>query len=159
MQTSAPSLTVTFQIEPWAKFYPDAKDLFLLHWKELGLNHEAVPLDCDVEGYANLDKIGKLFILTARASGRLVGYLTFFLHGHLHYKSSGLMALTDMYFVLPEFRRGTGLKLFRFWEQFLRERNIVQAITSCKVHEDHTRMFELMGWTHSDNTFIKVLCR
>lgn len=161
MAISSPSQTgcVTLQLERWADFYPDAQHLFPLHWRELALNQDPIPLDCDVEGYAALDNLGKLQILSARVDGKLVGYIMYFLHSHLHYKSTGLMALTDMYFVLPEYRRGTGLKLFREWERILKERGIVQAITSCKVHEDHTEFFEKLGWTHSDNTFVKVLCQ
>jgi hypothetical protein len=149
----------TLQLESWGEFYPDAKFLFPLHWKELALNHAHIELDCDVEGYSNLEKLGRLLILSARSDGKLVGYITCFLMHHLHYKSSGLMALTDMYFVLPEFRHGTGVCLFLEWERILRERKVIQAITSCKVHQDHSKLFSKLGWTHSDNTFVKVLCQ
>ena len=67
------------------------------------------------------------------------------------------MGLTDMYFVLPAYRKGTGLRLFIESERELRKRGIVKAITSCKVHEDHTEFLEALGWTLSDYTFCKIL--
>lgn len=148
---------LTFQTERWAKFYPDSKVVFPLHWRELALNQAEIPLSIDEEKYANLDRLGILLIVTARLDGRLVGYYLWFLMPHPHYASSGPMGLTDMYFVLPEYRKGVGTKLFVASELELRKRGIVKAITSCKVHEDHTELLERLGWTFSDKTFCKLL--
>jgi hypothetical protein len=148
---------ISFQLEKWAGFYPDAKPLFDRHWRELALNQAEIPIDCDVERYQQMEDLGILLVLTARSGERLAGYLLSFLMPHLHYKSSGKMAITDMYFMLPEFRRGTGAQLFLEWERVLRSRSIKLAMTSCKVHQDHSRLFTRLGWTHSDNTFVKLL--
>lgn len=148
---------VEFQLEPWVKFWTEGQIIFPQHWRELALNQTKIQMDVDAEGYATLERLGKLLVFTARSEGRLVGYILTLLMNHFHYKSAGPMALTDMYFVLPEFRHGAGARMFLAWENMLREHNVVQAITSCKVHQDHSRLFEKLGWTHSDNTFVKVL--
>ena len=148
---------VTIQVERWAKFYPDSKAIFPEHWKELALNQGEIPLSIDEEKYFNLDRLGILLILTARDSGKLVGYYLWFLMPHPHYASSGAMGLTDMYFILPEYRTGLGAKLFVASEKELRNQGIIKAITSCKVHEDHTAFLEKLGWTLSDFTFCKML--
>lgn len=148
---------ITFQIERWSDFYPDSKALFPAHWKELALNQDEVPLDIDVEGYERLEQLGILMILTARADGELIGYVLSFLMPHLHYKSSGPMCVTDMYYVAPEFRHGVGAIMFQAWERELKKRGIKKAVTSCKVHQDHSPLFFKLGWTHSDHTFVKVL--
>lgn len=148
---------ITIQTERWAQFYPDSKQVFPGHWRELALHQDAIPLSIDEDKYAALDRLDILLILTARNEGKLVGYYLWFLMPHSHYASSGPMGLTDMYFVLPECRRGAGAKLFLASERELRRRGIVKAITSCKVHEDHTEFLELMGWELSDYTFVKLL--
>ena len=147
----------SIQVEPWATFYPDSKEIFPLHWRELALHQEQIPLSIDEAKYETLDKTGILLVITARDSGKLVGYYLWFLMPHLHYSNAGPMGLTDMYFVLPEYRQGTGARLFIASEHELRKRGIVKAITSCKVHEDHTIFLEHLGWTFSDKTFVKYL--
>ncbi|MFC5861095.1 GNAT family N-acetyltransferase [Acidicapsa dinghuensis] len=148
---------IAIQVERWAEFYPDSKLVFPEHWRELALHQDEIQLSIDEEKYANLDRLGILLILTAREDGRLVGYYLWFLMPHLHYASSGPMGLTDMYFVLPECRRGTGAKLFLASERELRRRGVVKAITSCKVHEDHSEFLRALGWELSDLTFVKLL--
>jgi hypothetical protein len=150
-------LPITFQREPWGNFYPDGCKLFPQHWKELAVNQEKIKLDIDAERYAKMEELGMLYILTARRGERLIGYLMAFLMPHFHYKSAGLMAVTDMYFVLPEFRTGTGLRLFLNFEQRMRELGVVQMITSCKLHSDHTALLERLGWQWTDKTFMKLL--
>lgn len=145
------------KVERWAQFYPDSKALFPSHWKELALHQDEIPLSIDEEKYATLDAAGILLILTARYSGKLVGYYLWFLMPHPHYAAAGSMGLTDMYYVLPEYRAGVGARLFIASERELLKRGIVKAITSCKVHEDHSEFLERLGWTFSDKTFVKLL--
>lgn len=148
---------ITFQEESFDPFFDDAQDLFLEHWKELALNQSKIPMDLDRDRYQMMEKSGILFVLTARLNGHLIGYLVAFPMTHPHYKSAGLMALTDMYYVMPKHRRGVGVKLFTEFERRMRKRGAVQLMTGCKKHQDHTRMLEGMGWTNSDLTFVKVL--
>ena len=95
-----------FQVERWATYARDAEALWPLHWKEVALTQDAVPLDMDTERYAALDEAGILHIVTGRDQGRLVAYFTALVLGHLHYKST-LHALTDLYYISPLWRRGT----------------------------------------------------
>lgn len=153
----AKSIKTSFQTEGWESFYRDAKEIFPDHWRELALNQAHVRIDVDYEGYLALERLGRLLVLTARADGELKGYIIAFLMHHLHYKSTGLMALTDMYYVVPTERTGTGLALFVEFEKELRQRGIALAMTSCKVHQDHQKFLEGLGWTFSDKTFTKYL--
>lgn len=148
---------MTFAVEPWATYLPDAKKIWPQHWKELAVNQEAYQIDCDEERFGKLAELGILQVFTARDGEKLVGYIMALIMPHLHYKSAGPMAITDMYYVLPEYRNGVGMRLFQFFERELRSKKVVAAITSCKVHQDHTKFFKLMGWNHTDNTFIKLL--
>jgi hypothetical protein len=146
-----------YRTESWESFYRDAEKIFPLHWKELALNQEKIKIDVDYEGYVNLEKLGRLLVVTARNDGKLCGYIIAFLMHHLHYKSAGTMALTDMYYVTPDARNGIGIALFAAFEGELKNRDVKLAMTSCKVHQDHQEVFERMGWTFSDKTFMKYL--
>lgn len=151
------SAVATIRVEKWSDCLVEMEQIFPEHWKELARFQDKIPLKCDKERYAALEAAGVLLLLTARADEKLVGYFVAFLMPHPHYQGSGLWAITDMYFVLPEFRTGTGLLLFLAFEQALRERDITQAVTSCKVHEDHTEFLTKLGWTWTDKTFQKHL--
>jgi GNAT superfamily N-acetyltransferase len=153
-------MSVTYQEESWQTLWNDGQELFSHHWKELALDQEEIPMDLDYERYSSLGTMGMLFILTVRWNGSLVGYVVVFLMPHFHYKSSGLMALTDMYYLLPRFRRGPiGIKLFTELEKRLKEKGISRAHIGCKVHQDHQLLFESLGWKFTDKTFSKLLVK
>lgn len=156
MQVCSPSRVIIGE-EKWQPFYESARALFPRHWKELALNQDRIKIDVDYEAYVNLEKLGRLMIVASREDDELTGYIIIFLMPHLHYKSAGTMALTDMYYVVPEARSGTGLRLFVEMEKRLRGRKVTLAMTSCKVHEDHQQFFEKLGWVFSDKTFMKYL--
>jgi hypothetical protein len=155
--TRLETLPITLEEEPWAKFWPDGQDLFPQHWRELALDQDKVVMDVDAPRYEQMEKLGMLNILTARKDGQLVGYIMSFIMPHFHYKSSGNMCLIDMFWTKPEYRHGTGARLFIEWEKRMRERKVVRLITSCKVHQDHQRLFELLGFRFTDKTFMKSL--
>lgn len=150
---------IAFREESWSSLAKDATGgLFRKHWEELALDRDKIELSMDMEKYKQLSDSGVLHIVTARRDGRLVGYFVTFLMIHPHYKDAGLMALTDFYYLLPEERRGgAGAKLVIAMETSLKERGVVKAYLSCKLHEDHTPLFTLLGWKPTDITFTKHL--
>lgn len=149
----------TFQEEKFAPFYAeaDANGLFREHHKELAVNQDKIAMDLDPERYQKIEDAGMLFVLTVRDEGKLIGYLVAFPMAHLHYKSAGLMCLTDMYWISPAHRRGVGAKLFIEFEKRMRARGAVQIMTGCKRHQDHTALLEALGWENTDLTFVKCL--
>lgn len=149
---------IAFQRETWAQFRSDAEKLFPLHWRELALDQDVIKIDVDHEAYLKLDELGRLYVCTAREDGRLIGYSIFFLMHHFHYKSAGLMAMADMYYVLPGYRRGgIGARLFIAAEKGLRELGVIRMHTSSKVAQDHTELFERLGWKLTDYTYSKLV--
>lgn len=133
------------------------RELFAEHFRELGVNqHRLIPRADEVR-YAELQRLGILFVITVRADGKLVGYFIGFTMPHLHYLGAGPWAMTDMYYIQPEYRKGAGIKLFRCFKQLARERGCRFAVTSCKVHEDFTEFLEKLGAKWTDKTFIFAL--
>lgn len=151
------ALRAIVQVESWSDCVEEMETLFPAHWKELARFQDEIPLKCDRDRYAALEKAGALLLITARMAGKLIGYFVGFLFPHPHYFGSGLWGMTDMYFVVPEFRNGVGVLLFVAFERELRARGCVQAVTSCKVHEDHSELLLKLGWQWTDKTFQKNL--
>lgn len=151
--------TLTFQRESFDSWLRDAEPLFYPHWKELTIDKELCgdPYP-DVEKFRDVENRGRLLIVTARAEGQLVGYWVGAVLGHMHYPTSGDMAHTDMYFLHPDYRVGAnGIELLEFAEQEARKAGAVKFYISCKIHADHTRLMEAMGFRKTDYVFTKVL--
>lgn len=153
----------TIHSERWRDFADEMStapgNICFLHWQAMGLDREHIKPDLDYERYAQMDEMGMMHCVTARNQDwDLVGYIICFVMPHFHYKSAGLMALADMYYILPEYRRGgLGARMFAEMERGLKERGVIRAHMSCKVHEDHQELFEKMGWKFTDKTFSKFL--
>lgn len=144
----------TFQVEPVSQWEYESKDLVYEHWQELGL-------DLDLEIAPNFDAMKQLeamemfTVITVREDGRMVGYLLAIINKHLHYMNSPKMLIVDAYYVAPECRSGTGVKLIRFTEDLAHKLGAIKIYFSCKVHKDHSKLFTALGYKLSDFAFVK----
>jgi hypothetical protein len=145
---------LSFQAEAVEKWAADSPALVRAHWQELGLDLD-LEIAPDVDKMKLMEGVGMWKVLTARADGVLVGYLLAVFSPHLHYRSSPPMFIVDAYYIAPDWRTGTGAKLIRFAESFARELGAIKIYLSCKVHCDHTKLFEALGYKLSDYAFIK----
>lgn len=152
---------VTVQTESWKAIDGEIEEIAGIHWQELALDKLLFMRDLDHAQYLLLDEMGRMHVTTARDGERLVGYVVcFIMPHHLHYMSSGPVALADMYYLLRDYRKGgLGARMFLEMERGLKERGVIRAHMSCKVHEDHTAMFALLGWKLTDYTFSKLLVK
>lgn len=95
----------TFQAERWGGFYPECLPLMKMHSDEVGLYHPKMPYDPNVEEGERMDAAGRGIVVTARAAGRLVGYLCFYFFFNLESKRV-LCAGQSGTFMHPDFRPG-----------------------------------------------------
>jgi len=152
-------MAITYQVEPWEAYFPECQALWIKHWVEVALDQAQIPLDPDLERYQAYADAGQLFILTMRDEGKLVGYFTAILSGHLHYKST-LMAFVDLYLVDKPYRKGlTGVRLFREAERALRALGVrrIQTATKLHAHLDMSRLLTRLGYTHVEAAYHKLL--
>lgn len=152
-------MAITYQVEPWEAYFPECQSLWIKHWVEVALDQAQIPLDPDLERYQAYAEAGQLFILTMRDEGKLVGYLTAILSGHLHYKST-MMAFVDLYLVEQSSRKGmAGVRLFREAEKALRALGVrrIQTATKLHAHLDMSRLLERLGYTHVEAAYHKLL--
>ena len=151
-------MPITFHVEQWSDALAELLELFPLLWDDVAIDKDRFVADCDVDKYAALEKAGILHLVTARDGVLLAGFFLMFVTPNAHYRGSGLMAFTDLYFLLPNYRRGnTGLKMFAFMEETLRAKGVVKMYSSHKIHRDRSAMFKFLGWTASDVVYSKCL--
>ena len=151
---------IEFAIEPYKVVWDEGeKGVFNLHWQELAID-KVIPWDLNHELYTQMEEKGMLHVATVRDEGRIVGYHVATIAPHLHYKSAGLMAYEDMYFILKEYRAGgVGARFFMFIEEELRKKGITKWFLSCKVHQDHGALFNALGFRLQDYGFTKLLVK
>lgn len=151
---------ITYQTEPWSfALYHEAQAMLQGHWEEVALDKDRIKLAINLETYDLIDP-KKLLICTVRDAEKLIGYFAMFLllaGDHPHYKND-IFAQTDVYYVLPEYRlTRVPVRLFQFVEAECGKRGVAKMISITKLHKDHSRLFEFLGWRPVETVFAKVL--
>ncbi len=153
------TVMISYQTEHYNDCIKEIDALLYAHWQEVALNHDDVPLDKDEASYQKLADDGQLNIVTVRNDGRLIGYHASIVKTHLHYKST-LHAFVDVYYLMPEYRRGgIGIQLIKEAELSLANRGVVKVFTGTKKHLDMSKLFLRLGWHETETVFSKILRR
>lgn len=119
--------------------------LLPLHYEELALNQDKVPLSPQYNVYIERERAGGLLFVTLRDAGELVGYFIGFIAPGLHY-STCLTCTMDIFFLRKDKRTGTaGVRLFRFVEDELRRRGVQRWFMGSKVKADASALFKRIG--------------
>ncbi len=126
---------ITAQIERVTDIWPEVEPFLPLHWEELGLWRDKMPLNPNREEYFRLDAEGALTAATVREDGRLIAYVDFFVRRHLHYWST-LCASMDVIYLAPEHRgNGTGRLLGETALAELKRRGVGPVMGGSKNHK------------------------
>ena len=137
---------LTVQLESFTERLEEFRPLFPLHWEELALNKDKVPLDPQYDIYLQREARGELIFATLRELGQPVGYFIGFIAPGLHYKTC-LTCTMDIFYIHPEKRGGRGgIKLFKFVEQELKRRGVDRWFVGSKCHADASWLFEILGF-------------
>ena len=151
-----PVQTLSYHDEVGMGVADDIKHLFAEHYDELCVTKD-FPLDPDYEAYQRMADSGCLRVITCRLNERAIGYVVFIIQPHLHYKTC-LTAFEDVYFVHKDYRRGrVGIRLFQYAEKALKAAGVNRIIYHTKMHMDNSRLFEYLGYLHSDQLFTKLI--
>ena len=137
---------ITCQVEPFPRFLEEVKPILPIHWEELALNKDKVPLDPQYDVYLARDARGEVIAVTAREDAKLIGYFVGFIAPGLHYKTC-LTCTMDIFYVLPDHRGGnTGWYLFKTAEGELKRRGVQRLFVGSKLHKDASWLFEKLGY-------------
>ena len=134
---------LVFAIENYDSCATEMVGLGEAHRDEIKPHADAFPFDPDMNLYARLDEVGMLHVATARAMGRLVGYmLSVVMPSHQHHKSVR-WASGDGVYLLPAYRKPrVADRLLAFAEDSLRAKGVILNVIG--VHPDHPALGRLL---------------
>lgn len=148
---------ITCHVESFEKQIAELQVLLPLHYEELALNQDKVPLSPLYSVYIERERGGGLVFVTLRDAGELVGYFIGFVAPGLHY-STCLTCTMDIFFVRADRRQGSaGVRLFRFVEAELRRRGVQRWFMGSKVHSDASALFKRIGAAPVETYYSKWL--
>ncbi len=137
---------ITILQESFSDNLPALLPLLPIHYKELALNQDRVPLDPQYDIYLAREQAGELMFLAAREGGELIGYFIGFIAPGLHYKTC-LTLTMDIFYILPEHRgSNAGFALFKQVEDVARARGVQRMFVGSKMHKDASWLFERLGY-------------
>lgn len=136
---------ITCHVESFEERLSELQALLPLHYRELALNQDKVPLQPQYHVYIERERAGGLLFVTLRDSGELVGYFIGFIAPGLHY-STCLTCTMDIFYVRADKRSGSaGVRMFRFVETELKRRGVQRWFMGSKVHADASALFKRIG--------------
>ena len=148
---------ITFEIESFTDNLPELKTILPLHYEELALDQDKVPLSPQYDIYEAREAAGELIFVTARQKGELIGYFIGFISAGLHY-STCLTCIMDIFYIHPEHRGSSfGFKLFEFVENELKRRGVDRWFVGSKCHLDASWLFEKLGFERVEVTYSKYM--
>lgn len=137
---------ITAQVESFTEMLPELEPLLPLHYEELALDQNKVPLDPQYQIYKQRENLGELLFVTLRQDSVLMGYYIGFIAPGLHYQTC-LTCITDIFYIHPHHRRRQGgTLLFQETEKQLKKRGVQRWFVGSKLHLDCTPMLQIMGF-------------
>lgn len=147
---------ITCQSENLENTLDELRPILDIHYRELAMHQEKVPLAPQYDLYIAHERAGHLIFQTVRDDGKLVGYFVGFVSPGLHY-SETLTCRMDIFFIIPEYRGESmcGLKLFRGVEKELRNRGVQHWFVGCKIAADVAPLFRRLGFAPIETYYSK----
>lgn len=148
---------ITCHVESFEERLEELQVLLPLHYKELALDQEHVPLSPQYSVYIARERAGQLLFVTLRDAGELVGYFIGFIAPGLHY-STCLTCTMDIFYVRADKRVGSaGVRMFRFVEAELKRRGVQRWFMGSKIHADASALFKRIGASPVETYYSKWL--
>lgn len=141
-------MNLTFGVERLAHMYPEAEELWGLHWQETEGYRDEQGYRPDKSGFLTMEGAGNFVEFTARSSdGRLVGHLGYILHVSRH--TSRLNAVEDYFYLRPEARKGlNAVRFLRFAVEVLKRAGCCQVGMSSKLTNNIGPLLKRVGFKH-----------
>jgi hypothetical protein len=136
--------------------------LLFQHWEEVARDRLRIPLNPDWQRARMLERDKVLWTAALRREGKLVGYNSFCVYPHIHYRQT-IHATNDVIYVDPAERGIAGVKLVRGTEAMLKMLGVVKVIYHAKLTPVRGKtntvgdLLERMGYIHFENLYSKLL--
>ena len=149
--------SVTFQVENVKAVQTEGLALLDKHYQEIAQFKEVQKLDPDWSVYYRIEMQGKLWVMTARFDGKMIGYIVMMLTNDMHYRKL-MRATEDIHFILPEYRKGLlGYRMLAKTKQAMKEKGAHTVTFRTKADADHGLLFERLGGVLHDLVYTIVL--
>lgn len=128
------------------------------HMAEINvLYRDGEKLNPNYDMYFKMQEAGIYMLMTCRKNKELIGYIGYFVSPNIRFKDC-VVANEDLYYIKPQNRQGRiGYKLFTESEKLLKSRNVNRVQISCKTFQDHSRLFDHLGYEFYEKHFTKTL--
>lgn len=137
---------ITAHVENFTEALPALMPVLPLHYQELALNQDKVPLSPQYPVYLQRDADGGVLFVALRKAGELVGYFIGFIAPGLHYQTC-LTLTMDIFYVHPDHRGdGAGAQLFKAVEAEAKRRGVQRMFVGSKLHKDASWLFQRLGY-------------
>lgn len=148
---------ITVMPESFIQMQAELEKILPLHYEELALDKDKVPLAPQYNIYHEREINGQLIFMVMRESGEMIGYFIGFVAPGLHYKTC-LTCHMDIFYIRPD-RRGHayGKTLFNAVEESLKRRGVRRWFVGSKCHMDASWMFDRLGFEKVETTHSKWL--
>jgi GNAT superfamily N-acetyltransferase len=134
---------ITCAVESFSQSIDELKKVIPMHYEELALNKDKVPLSPQWDIYKRRDAMGEVLFVVMREAGEMIGYFIGFIAPGLHY-STCLTCTMDIFYIRPD-KRGSGLpgiRLFKAVEEELKRRGVKRWFVGSKTKADASALFE-----------------
>lgn len=148
---------ITVMPESFEQMLPELMPLLPLHYAELALNQDKVPLSPQYNIYIDREREGQLLFMVMREAGEMIGYFIGFISPGLHY-STCLTCNMDIFYIHPD-KRGHryGKALFEAVEAENKRRGVQRWFVGSKCHKDASWLFQQLGFDRVEVYYSKWL--
>jgi hypothetical protein len=123
------------QVEKFSDIMVELPELFSEQYSELVVDKDGLTDDADYQRYVGLEKLQVLHCITARHNGKLIGYFFNMVVYHLQHRGMKT-SMSDLIYILPEYRKGTGvgLSLLRAGVTEMRKLGVKKMYVTAKIN-------------------------
>lgn len=147
---------ITCAVESFTDRIDELKQIIPMHYEELALNKDKVPLSPQWDIYKARDALGEVIFVVMREKGEMIGYFIGFIAPGLHY-STCLTCIMDIFYIRPD-KRGAalpGVRLFRAVEDELKRRGVDRWFVGSKTKADASALFEFLKFEKVETFYSK----
>jgi hypothetical protein len=149
-------MTIQYTTAKVSECFDEVLTLLDAHYQELSVTKHYKLNPC-FDLYKANESNGKCRVILCKDNNVIVGYIVFFIDINLHYQDC-LLATEDIYYLKPEYRKGrTGIKMFKFAEEYLKSLGVNMIKYATKVHSDNSALFEYLGYAFTEKVYIKTI--
>jgi GNAT superfamily N-acetyltransferase len=150
-------MTIVYAEESLKSCLEEMKPILELHYQEVAMYKDKIPLDPDYSKYFMLEEEGVFHTVTVRDNGKLIGYFLSLIAPSIHY-SQTVYAVNDILYVHPDYRAsGVGQKMFSFAEKKLKEKGADVISIHMKTALPFDSLCEGMGYDYAERNYTKYI--